>query len=149
MKNDNKQLLKENKKLQELLLEAQAQLLVKDKIILQKESVLLQKDKLILQKNAQIEAFIEQARLARAKRFAPSSEKHNPQQGELFDEAEQIILNEPEGNSMKLLGQFWFGPRDVLLAHRRHTHQSSVDLKVASIVAVADSLPPACRAHIR
>jgi len=48
-----------------------------------------------------------------------------------------------------LLGQFWFGPRDVLLAHRRHTHQSSVDLKVASIVAVADSLPPACRAHIR
>ena len=48
-----------------------------------------------------------------------------------------------------LFGQFWFGPRDVLLVHRRHTHQSSVDLRVASIVVVVDSLPLACRAHIR
>ncbi|MDP6906726.1 MAG: RDD family protein [Candidatus Thalassarchaeaceae archaeon] len=33
--------------------------------------------------------------------------------------------------------------------HRRHTHQSSIDLECASIVVVANSLPPAKRRHLR
>jgi hypothetical protein len=48
-----------------------------------------------------------------------------------------------------LLGQLWFAPRDILLIHRRHTHQSSLDLAVGSAVVVADSLPRESRLALK
>ena len=80
MKTTKEQLPTDVKTLQDLLLEARSLLAVKNKIILKKE--------------AQLEAFIEQLRLSRAQRFAPSSEKQCSRQGELFDEAEHIISTE-------------------------------------------------------
>jgi uncharacterized RDD family membrane protein YckC len=50
---------------------------------------------------------------------------------------------------LPLVGPLYFGVRDLLRIRRRHTHQSSIDLAVASIVAKEDSLPPASRRHIR
>jgi uncharacterized RDD family membrane protein YckC len=50
---------------------------------------------------------------------------------------------------LPLVGPLFFGIRDLLRIQQRHTHQSSIDLAVASIVAEADSLPPASRQHIR
>jgi uncharacterized RDD family membrane protein YckC len=47
------------------------------------------------------------------------------------------------------IGLLWFGVRDILLIRQRHTHQSSIDLVVGSIVADGSSLPPACRKHLR
>ena len=38
---------------------------------------------------------------------------------------------------------------DARLIVRRHTHQSSIDLACASIVVIANSLPPAKRRHLR
>ena len=73
MKKTNKQLLKDNEMLQGLLLEAQS---------------------LLVKKDAKINTLLEQLRLSRTQRFASSSEKQNPQQGELFDEAEQIVSSE-------------------------------------------------------
>jgi transposase len=80
MKTTNKQLLKENKNLQELLLEAQ--------------SLLEEKELLLTQKDAKISTLLEQLKLARHQTFSPTSEKQSPQQGELFDEAEQIVTDE-------------------------------------------------------
>ncbi len=45
--------------------------------------------------------------------------------------------------------QLIFAFIDLRHITRRHTHQSSIDLHVASIVVVADSLPPAKRKHLR
>ena len=42
-----------------------------------------------------------------------------------------------------------FGIRDLMLIHKRHTHQSSIDLTVGSIVVDGTSLPPALRKHLR
>ncbi len=42
-----------------------------------------------------------------------------------------------------------FAARDARLIHRRHTHQSSIDLSCASIVVIANSLPPGKRTHLR
>ena len=91
MKKTNKQLLKDNETLQGLLLEARGLLEVKSQLLLKKET--------------QLEALLEQLRLSRAQRFSASSEKQNPQQGELFDEVEQIVSSElddePDGDSNK------------------------------------------------
>ena len=38
---------------------------------------------------------------------------------------------------------------EVARISQRHTHQSNLDLRVGTIVALADSLPPASRRHIR
>ena len=73
MKKTNNQLPTDVKKLQDLLLEARS---------------------LLVEKDAKINTLLEQLKLSRAQRFASSSEKQNPQQGELFDEAEQIISSE-------------------------------------------------------
>ena len=80
MKTTNKQLLKENQNLQELLLEAQ--------------SLLEEKELLLTQKDAKISTLLEQLKLARHQTFSPTSEKQSLQQGELFDEAEQIVTSE-------------------------------------------------------
>ena len=50
--------------------------------------------------------------------------------------------------AIPLIGLFWFGIRDVRLIVKRHTHQSSIDLAVGSIVVDGTSLPPACRSHL-
>ena len=73
MKTTNKQLLKENQNLQALLLEAQS---------------------LLAEKEATISTLLEQLKLARHQTFSPTSEKQSPQQGELFDEAEQVAESE-------------------------------------------------------
>ena len=44
---------------------------------------------------------------------------------------------------------FYFGAYDLTRISQRHTHQSNVDLRVGSIVAHANSLPPANRKHIK
>ena len=44
---------------------------------------------------------------------------------------------------------FYFGAYDLARISQRHTHQSNVDLRVGSIVAHANSLPPANRKHIK
>ena len=80
MKTPKEQLPTDIKTLQNLLLEARSLLAVKSELLLKKE--------------AQLEAFIEQLRLSRAQRFAPSSEKQCARQGELFDEAEHILATE-------------------------------------------------------
>ena len=41
------------------------------------------------------------------------------------------------------------GIRELARISQRHTHQSNIDLHVGSIVAHADSLPPANRKHIK
>ena len=41
------------------------------------------------------------------------------------------------------------GVRELARISQRHTHQSNIDLHVGSIVAHADSLPPANRKHIK
>jgi len=51
--------------------------------------------------------------------------------------------------AIPIVGPLYFGIRDLLRIRSRHTHQSSIDLAVASIVARADSLPPASRQHLR
>lgn len=43
----------------------------------------------------------------------------------------------------------YFGAYDLARISQRHTHQSNVDLRVGSIVAHANSLPPANRKHIK
>ncbi|MCG6202742.1 IS66 family transposase [Psychromonas antarctica] len=70
MKKTNNQLPTDVKILQDLLLEAQS---------------------LLEKKDAEINALLEQLKLLRSQKFAPSSEKQSPEQGELFDEAEQIV----------------------------------------------------------
>ena len=87
MKKANKQLLTDIKTLQGSLLEARSLLEIKNEII-------LEKDKIILQTEGQVQDLLAQLRLSRAQRFAPSSEKQNPQQLELFNEAEHIIATE-------------------------------------------------------
>ena len=44
---------------------------------------------------------------------------------------------------------FYIGVYEVARISQRHTHQSNLDLRVGTIVALADSLPPASRSHIR
>ena len=44
---------------------------------------------------------------------------------------------------------FYFGAYDLARISQRHTHQSNIDLRVGSIVAHANSLPPANRKHIK
>ena len=51
--------------------------------------------------------------------------------------------------ALPLVGLFWFGIRDLALIRKRHTHQSSIDLTVASIVVEGTSLPPASRKQLR
>ena len=43
----------------------------------------------------------------------------------------------------------YFLYKDGQFIRKRHTHQSSIDLACASIVVVANSLPPAKRSHLR
>ena len=43
----------------------------------------------------------------------------------------------------------YFGSYDLARISQRHTHQSNIDLHVGSIVAHANSLPPANRKYIR
>jgi len=43
----------------------------------------------------------------------------------------------------------YFGSYDLARISQRHTHQSNIDLFVGSIVAQANSLPPANRKHIK
>ena len=43
----------------------------------------------------------------------------------------------------------YFGAYDLARISQRHTHQSNIDLFVGSIVAHANSLPPANRKHIK
>jgi hypothetical protein len=43
----------------------------------------------------------------------------------------------------------YFGSYDLARIAQRHTHQSNIDLRVGSIVAHANSLPPANRKHIK
>ena len=43
----------------------------------------------------------------------------------------------------------YIGVYEVARISQRHTHQSNLDLRVGTIVALADSLPPASRSHIR
>tara|TARA_B000000609_G_scaffold71092_1_gene53268 strand:+ start:5891 stop:6505 length:615 start_codon:yes stop_codon:yes gene_type:complete len=43
----------------------------------------------------------------------------------------------------------WFISRDLFLIHKRHTHQSQIDLSAGSIVAIANSLPVAHRGPIK
>ncbi|MCG6201221.1 IS66 family transposase zinc-finger binding domain-containing protein [Psychromonas antarctica] len=76
------------KTLQELLLEAQS-------LLQEKEKLISTQALLIAEKEAQISTLLEQLKLARHQRFASSSEKQSAQQGELFDEAEKIIAEEP------------------------------------------------------
>ena len=94
MKTANKALSTDLKTLQDLLLEARFLLEEKNEIILEKNEIILEKDKIILETEDQVQALMAQLRLSRAQRFAPSSEKQNPQQLELFDEAENIIRSE-------------------------------------------------------
>tara|TARA_B110000116_G_scaffold247828_1_gene240453 strand:- start:622 stop:1227 length:606 start_codon:yes stop_codon:yes gene_type:complete len=51
--------------------------------------------------------------------------------------------------AIPVLGAILFGIRDLILIHKRHTHQSSIDLTVGSIVVDGTSLPPALRKHLR
>lgn len=76
METTNKQLLKENQNLQELLLKAQ--------------SLLAEKELLLTNKEVIISTLLEQLKLARHQKFSPTSEKQSPQQDELFDEAEHL-----------------------------------------------------------
>lgn len=75
MKKTNNQLPTDVKVLQDLLLKAQL---------------------LLIEKEAEINTLLEALRLSRAQRFSASSEKQSPQQGELFDEAEQIVSSETD-----------------------------------------------------
>ncbi len=43
----------------------------------------------------------------------------------------------------------YFGAYEMARISQRHTHQSNIDLEIGTIVAHADSLPPASRRHIR
>ena len=43
----------------------------------------------------------------------------------------------------------WFISRDLFRIHKRHTHQSEIDLSAGSIVAIANSLPVAHRGPIK
>ena len=43
----------------------------------------------------------------------------------------------------------YFGAYDLARISQRHTHQSNIDLRVGSIVAHANSLPPENRKHIK
>lgn len=51
--------------------------------------------------------------------------------------------------AIPVIGWLWFGFRDMIRIHRRHTHQSSIDLVVASIVVDGNSLPPTNRKHLK
>ncbi|MCG6202998.1 transposase, partial [Psychromonas antarctica] len=75
MKNTENQLPTDVETLQKLLLEAQS---------------------LLLEKEAEISSLLEQLKLVRHQIFSPTSEKQSPQQGELFDEAEHIVISEPD-----------------------------------------------------
>jgi transposase len=87
MKNTINQLPTDVKTLQKLLLEAQS-------LLQEKENVIVQKEHLIVQKEAEISTLLEKLKLALHQKFSPTSEKQSPQQGELFDEAEQIVTSE-------------------------------------------------------
>jgi hypothetical protein len=43
----------------------------------------------------------------------------------------------------------YFGAYEMARISQRHTHQSNIDLEIGTIVAHADSLPPASRRHIK
>ena len=43
----------------------------------------------------------------------------------------------------------YFGVYEIARISQRHTHQSNLDLRVGTIVAHSESLPPASRRHIR
>ena len=58
------------------------------------QALLLEKDNEIGKLQSKLDSLIEQLRLARHQRFGTSSEKQNPQQGELFDEAESLVEEE-------------------------------------------------------
>jgi len=47
------------------------------------------------------------------------------------------------------LVNLYFGAYEIARISQRHTHQSNLDLKVGTIVAQAESLPPASRRNIR
>ncbi len=51
--------------------------------------------------------------------------------------------------AIPLIGALWFGLRDLNRIHKRHTHQSSIDLKVGTIVVEGSSLPVSMRGHLR
>ena len=51
--------------------------------------------------------------------------------------------------AIPVIGLLIFGVKDILLIQKRHTHQSSIDYTVASIVVDGNSLSPANRKHLR
>ena len=65
----------------------------------QLDSNLREKDQQLGEKDNTIETLQEQVRLLTHKRFAPSSEKSHPGQGELFNEAEATADGEPDADT--------------------------------------------------
>ncbi len=51
--------------------------------------------------------------------------------------------------AIPVIGLLIFGVKDILLIQKRHTHQSSIDLTIGSIVVDGNSLSPANRKHLR
>tara|TARA_B100001123_G_C15275151_1_gene1011865 strand:+ start:675 stop:1280 length:606 start_codon:yes stop_codon:yes gene_type:complete len=51
--------------------------------------------------------------------------------------------------AIPVVGLLIFGIKDILLIQKRHTHQSSIDLAVGSIVVDGNSLSPSNRKHLR
>ena len=43
----------------------------------------------------------------------------------------------------------YIGVYEIARISQRHTHQSNLDLRVGALAALANSLPPASRHHIR
>jgi uncharacterized RDD family membrane protein YckC len=72
------------------------------------------------------------------------------------EDGEALTKSDWDGRALRkmkyaipMLGLLLFGVRDLLLISKRHTHQSSIDLSVGSIVVDGTSLPPALRKHLR
>mgnify|MGYP000855860372 CR=1 FL=1 len=71
------------------------------------------------------------------------------------DDGSEMTSKMWEIRALKKLGylifpfSIYFGSYDLARISQRHTHQSNIDLRVGSIVAHANSLPPANRKHIK
>ena len=73
----------------------------------------------------------------------------------LAEDGSEMTSKMWEIRALKKLGylifpfSIYFGSYDLARISQRHTHQSNIDLRVGSIVAHANSLPPANRKHIK
>ena len=74
----------------------------------------------------------------------------------VLEDGEPLVKSDWDARALRkmkyaipVLGMVLFGIRDLILIHKRHTHQSSIDLTVGSIVVDGTSLPPALRKHLR